>query len=378
MSEPRSSSSPAGAPAKPRLLDRVRLAIRTRHYSRRTEEAYAFWIRRFLAFHGMRHPDTMGSVEVGSFLADLATRRRVSASTQNQAFSAIVFLYRKVLGRELAGLENVPRAKRPERVPVVLSREEVGEILTRLDGSPRLMAALMYGSGLRLLECAQLRVGDIDFDRLELTVHGGKGQKDRVTVLPMGLVQPLRQHLERVRRLHERDLAAGVDVELPNALALASPGAARECGWRWVFPARRTYRDPRTGRRLRHHLHETVLQRAFREVVRWAGLSKPASCHSLRHSFATHLLESGYDIRTIQELLGHADVSTTMIYAHVLNSGGRRVLSPLDAALLLDGSGRRPSANRLTPALPSPHAAHPRLTEQPIPRIRRSSRRPTR
>jgi integron integrase len=378
MSEPRSSSSPAGAPAKPRLLDRVRLAIRTRHYSRRTEEAYVFWTRRFLAFHGMRHPDTMGSAEVGSFLSDLATRRRVSASTQNQAFSAIVFLYRRVLGRDLAGLESVPRAKRPERVPVVLSREEVGEILVRLEGSPRLMAALMYGSGLRLLECATLRVKDIDFDRLELTVHGGKGQKDRVTVLPMGLVQPLRQHLERVRRLHERDLAAGVDVELPHALAVASPSAPRDCGWRWVFPARRTYRDPGTGRRFRHHLHETVLQRAFRDVVRWAGLSKPASCHSLRHSFATHLLESGYDIRTIQELLGHADVSTTMIYAHVLNRGGRSVLSPLDAALLLEASGRRPSANRMTPALPSPQPTRPRLTERPIPPIRQPPRRPNR
>jgi integrase len=314
MSEPRSSSSPSGAPAKPRLLDRVRLEIRTRHYSRRTEEAYVFWIRRFLAFHGMRHPDTMGSAEVSSFLSDLATRCRVSASTQNQAFSAIVFLYRRVLGRDLAGLESVPRAKRPERV----------------------------------------------------------------TVLPMGLVQPLRQHLERVHRLHGRDLAAGVDVELPHALAVACPSAPRDCGWRWVFPARRTYRDPGTGRRFRHHLHETVLQRAFRDVVRWAGLSKPASCHSLRHSFATHLLQSGYDIRTIQELLGHADVGTTMIYAHVLNRGGRRVLSPLDAALLLDASGRRPSANRLAPALPSPQPTRPRLTEQPIPPTRQPSRRPSR
>jgi integron integrase len=377
MSEPRNRPSPAGDPGKPRLLDRVRLAIHVRHYSRRTEEAYVFWIRRFLAFHGMRHPDTMGSAEVGSFLSDLATRRRVSASTQNQAFSAILFLYRRVLGRELAGLENVPRAKRPERVPVVLSRDEVGEILARLDGSPRLMAALMYGSGLRLLECARLRVKDIDFDRHEVTVHDGKGQKDRVTVFPMGLVQPLLRHLERVRRLHERDLAAGVDVALPHALALKYPNAPRECGWRWVFPARRTYRDHRTGRRFRHHLHETVLQRAFRDAVRWAGLSKPASCHSLRHSFATHLLEAGYDIRTIQELLGHADVSTTMIYAHALNRGGRGVLSPLDAALLLDASVRRPSANRMTPALPSPQPARSRLTEQPIPTIRPPSRRPT-
>ncbi len=363
---------------KPRLLDRVRVAIRTRHYSRRTEEAYVFWIRRFLAFHNMRHPDELGSEDVAAFLASLATRRRVSASTQNQAFSAILFLYRRVLERELKGLETVPRAKRPERVPLVLSRSEIGEILTRLEGSPRLMAALMYGSGLRLLECARLRVKDVDFDRHELTVRAGKGQKDRITLLPAGLAQPLRAKIERVRHLHEQDMAAGVEVELPHALALKYPNAPREWAWRWVFPAWRTYRDTLTGRRCRHHLHETVLQRAFHNAVRWAGLSKPASCHTLRHSFATHLLESGYDLRTIQELLGHSDVSTTMIYTHVLNRGGRGVISPFDAALVLMVPGppaaspaRPPGATPPPTTPPGPNLAivrrrSPSLTEQPI------------
>jgi integron integrase len=368
----------ATVPTGPRLLDRVRLAIRTRHYSRRTEEAYVFWIRRFLAFHNMRHPDELGSEDVAAFLASLATRRRVSASTQNQAFSAILFLYRRVLERELKGLETVPRAKRPERVPLVLSRSEIGEILTRLEGSPRLMAALMYGSGLRLLECARLRVKDVDFDRHELTVRAGKGQKDRITLLPAGLAQPLRAQIERVRHLHEQDMAAGVEVELPHALALKYPNAPREWAWRWVFPAWRTYRDTLTGRRCRHHLHETVLQRAFHNAVRWAGLSKPASCHTLRHSFATHLLESGYDLRTIQELLGHSDVSTTMIYTHVLNRGGRGVLSPFDAALVLMVPGppaaspaRPPGATPPPTTPPGPNLAivrrrSPSLTEQPI------------
>jgi integron integrase len=356
---------PPPAPGPPRLLDRVRQAIQTRHYSRRTEEAYVFWIRRFLAFHGMRHPNQMGSAEVASFLSYLAIRRRVSASTQNQAFSAILFLYRNVLERELAGLETVPRAKRPERVPVVLTRDEIGQILMRLHGSLRLMAALMYGSGLRLLECARLRVKDIDFERHELTVRDGKGQKDRITVLPAGLAPPLLDQLEKVRRLHERDIVAGVDVALPHALALKYPSASREWAWRWVFPALRTYRERQTGRRHRHHLHETVLQRAFHDAVRWAGLSKPASCHTLRHSFATHLLEAGYDIRTIQELLGHSDLNTTMIYAHVLNRGGRGVLSPLDVSPLLEIAAPRPVGNGTTPALPSPQLTRPRYLERP-------------
>ncbi len=350
-------------------------AIQTRHYSRRTEEAYVFWIRRFLAFHGMRHPNEMGSAEVASFLSHLATRRRVSASTQNQAFSAILFLYRNVLERELTGLETVPRAKRPERVPLVLSQEEVGQILRQLHGSLRLMAALMYGSGLRLLECARLRVKDIDFEHHELTVRDGKGQKDRVTMLPDGLAQPLSTHLERVRRLYEQDLAASVDVELPHALALKYPSASRDWAWRWVFPALRTYRDPHTGRRRRHHLHETVLQRAFHDAVRWAGISKPASCHTMRHCFATHLLEAGYDIRTIQELLGHSDVNTTMIYTHVLNRGGRGVRSPFDAFRLLETSAPRPLASPTRPALPSPQPACPRYVERPNPTAGHPTRR---
>ena len=323
------TAPPPKAP-QPRLLDRVRIAIRARHYSRRTEKAYVFWVRRFLVFHGMRHPNEMGSSDVAAFLAALATRWQVSASTQNQAFSALLFLYREVLGRELSGLEKVVRAKQPVRVPLVLSRDEVACVLAQLQGTVLLMAALLYGSGLRLLECARLRVKDVDLDRGELTVRGDKGEKDRVTVLPAGLREPLRQHLERVRRVHERDLQTGVGVELPTSLARKYPAANREWGWRWAFPASRTYVDRRTGEVRRHHLHETVLQRAFRAGVRAAGLSKPASCHTLRHSFATHLLETGYDIRTIQELLGHVDVNTTMIYAHVLNRGGRGVRSPLD------------------------------------------------
>ncbi len=374
MREPQRPSSPCETPAKLRLLDRVRMAIRLRHYSRCTEEAYVLWIKRFLAFHHMRHPNEMGSGDVAAFLTDLATRRQVSASAQNQAFSAVLFLYRAVLRRKLEGLETVPRAKRPERLPVVLSRDEIGQILVRLDGTLRLMAALMYGSGLRLLECARLRIKDVDLDSHMLTVRSGKGQKDRVTVLPGGLVQPLLEHLQRVRRVHEQDLAAGVDVELPHLLALKYPNAPREWGWRWVFPARRTYRDPRTGRRLRHHLHETVLQRAFHNAVLWAGLAKPASCHTLRHSFATHLLEAGYDIRTIQELLGHVDVNTTMIYTHVLNRGGRGVISPLNASLMLQISNPKLELDaRPTRRGPrsSPGPSHPLNTEQRIPGIPR-------
>jgi integron integrase len=370
MSEPERPTSPGGPQGKLRLLDRVRLAIRLRHYSRRTEQAYVFWIKRFLAYHHMRHPNEMGSGEVAAFLSDLATRRRVSASAQNQAFSSVLFLYRTVLRRKLEGLEDVPRAKRPERLPVVLSRDEIGQILARLDGTVRLMAALMYGSGLRLLECLQLRVKDVDLDGHVITVRSGKGQKDRVTVLPGGLIQPLLEQLERVRQLHDQDLACGVDVELPHRLAVKYPNAPRELAWRWVFPARRTYRDERTGRRLRHHVHETLLQRAFRNAVMWAGLSKPASCHTLRHSFATHLLEAGYDIRTIQELLGHSDVNTTMIYTHVLNRGGRGVISPLNASLLLQISNPSLEAGpRRAPTpepQPSPKSPLSRKAELPI------------
>jgi len=324
----------------------VRGAIRARHYSFRTEDAYIAWIRRFLAFHRMRHPLEMGTPEVTAFLTALAVRLRVSASSQKQAFSAVLFLYRNVLDRELTGLDHVVRAKQPLRLPLVLSRQEVAILLARLRGMPLLMASLLYGSGLRLLECAHLRVKDVDFDRLELHVRDGKGRKDRVTLLPGGLVLPLRRHLERVKRLHERDTSRGVGVELPYALARKYPAAAGDWAWRFIFPAARTYVDRSSGEVRRHHLHESALQRALRTAVVEAGLSKPATCHTLRHSFATHLLESGYDIRTIQELLGHSDINTTMIYTHVLNRGGRGVLSPLDSFALGEP---RPSA-RAAPA----------------------------
>jgi integron integrase len=319
-------------PAPPRLLDRVRQAIRARHYSPRTEKAYVFWIRRYIFFYkAKRHPDTMGAVEVRDFLAALATRYHVSASTQNQAFSALLFLYRDVLGLELAGLQDVVRAKRPTRLPQVLSRHEVAEILRHIEGAPWLMAMLLYGAGLRLLECARLRIKDVDFDRREVIVRDGKGRKDRVTLLPERVQAPLAVHIDRVHAQHLEDLHRGAGfVELPDALATKYPNAAREWAWQWVFPATRTYYHGPTATVRRHHLHESVLQRAFKTALRVSGVPKPASCHSLRHSFATHLLESGYDIRTIQELLGHADVATTMIYTHVLNRGGRGVLSPVD------------------------------------------------
>jgi integron integrase len=315
----------------PRLLDQVRDAIRTKHYSFRTEKAYVGWIRRFIVFNGTRHPSELGAAEVARYLQHLAVQGRVAASTQNQAFSALIFLYGEVLHRKLEGLETVVRAKRPQRVPVVLSRSEVATLLRRMDGTPRLMCSLIYGAGLRLLECARLRVKDVDLDRGELTVRDGKGRKDRVTVLPSSLTAPLRAQLDRVGRQHQLDLAHGLgSVELPDALERKYPRAPWEPGWQWVFPATRFYDDPRSGRRRRHHLHETILQREFKVAVRLAGLTKPASCHTLRHSFATHLLESGYDLRTIQELLGHSDLNTTMIYTHVLNRGGRGVRSPLD------------------------------------------------
>jgi integron integrase len=321
------------SPEIARLLDRARAAIRTRHYSPRTEKAYVGWIRRFCSAHGGRPPELMGLPEVARYLAHLAIRSKVSASTQNQAFSALTFLYRDVLGRPIEGLEDVARAKRPVRVPLVLSRAEVQAILACTRGTPGLMCGLMYGAGLRLLECCRLRVKDVDFTRGELVVHDGKGRKDRVTVLPARLAGPLRQHIERVRARHGADLEAGAgSVELPDALDRKYANAHREWAWQWVFPADRFYTDPVTGQRRRHHLHETVVQREFSMAVRASRVAKPATCHTLRHSFATHLLESGYDIRTIQELLGHSDVATTMVYTHVLNRGGRGVRSPLDAS----------------------------------------------
>jgi integron integrase len=319
------------APRPPRLLERLRDAIRTHQYSRRTEEAYTFWVRRYVVFHGKRHPSELGSPDVTSFLSDLAVRGQVSPSTQNQALSAVLFLYRKVLGLEVTGLDEIVRAKRSVRVPLVLSRDEVAALLRVMQGVTGLMAGLMYGSGLRLLECARLRVKDLDFSRRDITVHDGKGRKDRRTMLPTPLIEPLRRHLARIEAQHARDLRAGLgSVELPGNLRRKYPSAETEWAWQWVFPATRFYTCSRTGQRRRHHLHESAVQRAFKEALRRARIPKPASCHTLRHSFATHLLESGYDIRTIQELLGHNDVSTTMIYTHVLNRGGRGVLSPLE------------------------------------------------
>jgi integron integrase len=323
----------------PRLLDRVRDAIRTRHYSQRTEAAYLLWIRRFIVFHGKRHPRELGETEVGAFISSLAIRG-VSASTQNQALSAVLFLYEVVIGRKLPWMDGIVRAQRPARLPVVLSREEVARLLERLRGAVGLMASLMYGAGLRLRECVELRVKDISFDRGELVIRDGKGGKDRVTMLPAALRMPLADHLARVKAQHDGDLAAGRgSVALPGALHAKYPNGPREWAWQWVFPATRFYVDRTTGERRRHHLHETVVQRAVKDAVRATGIPRPATCHSLRHSFATHLLEAGYDIRTIQELLGHRDVSTMMIYTHVLNQGGRGVRSPFDQ-LAADGRGR--------------------------------------
>ena len=311
------------------LLERVSEALRTRHYSVRTEKAYLTWIRRFIAFHRNRHPQELSEVEIGEYLSSLARDSKVSASTQNQALAALLFLYQQVLERELAWLGNLVHAKRPTRVPVVLGRDEVRALLAHLDGVPWIVCALLYGGGLRLLEALQLRVKDIDLHRREVTVRRGKGGKDRRTVLPAALVEHLRLHLIAVKQQHDRDLAKGAGaVALPDALAVKYPNAPREWIWQWIFPATRTYVTANETRR--HHLHETVIQRAVRQAARAAGIAKPVSPHTLRHSFATHMLEDGYDIRTIQELLGHRDVSTTMIYTHVLNRGDCGVRSPLD------------------------------------------------
>jgi integron integrase len=314
-----------------KLLDRLRDATRYLHYSIRTEEAYVAWCRRFILFHNKRHPDEMGEAEVEAFLTHLAVREQVAASTQNQALSALLFLYKVVLDRPLEGRIAATRAKRPERLPVVLTREEVRGLLDRLDGAHRLMAGLLYGSGLRLMECLRLRVKDVDFGQVRLIVRDGKGQKDRSVPLPASLHGPLRHQIAEALILHRRDLEDGFGrVYLPNALARKYPSADTEPGWQWLFPAPGRSVDPRTGITRRHHLAETALQKKVRAAVRAAGLSKPASCHTLRHSFATHLLEDGQDIRTIQELLGHKDVATTMIYTHVLRSGPLGVRSPLD------------------------------------------------
>ena len=324
-------SKTTGQP-KPRLLDQVRQAIRTRHYSYGTEKAYVGWIKRFIFFHGKRHPIEMGEAEVGRFLSSLATDSHVSASTQNQALNALLFLYHEILEKKIGLIQGVVRAKRPRRLPVVLTKEEVKKVLGCLSGTPWLMAALLYGAGLRLMECCRLRVKDIDFSRNQILLRAGKGDKDRYTMLPAAVKQPLLKHLEATKRQHEQDLRNGLGrVALPNALERKYPNAGKDWGWQWVFPAPQHYTDRVTGEKRRHHLHESVLQREVRGAVIKAGISKPASCHTFRHSFATHLLEDGYDIRTVQELLGHKDVSTTMIYTHVLNRGGRGVQSPADS-----------------------------------------------
>jgi integron integrase len=314
-----------------KLLDRVRLAIRSRHYSRRTEQAYVHWIRRYIVFHDKKHPSTMGAPDIAKFLSWLATERRVSSSTQNQAFSAILFLYKHVLHIDVGAIEDVPRGKMPHRLPVVLSVEEVGKFIQQVQGTMWIVVALLYGAGLRLQECLELRVKDIDFDQHQIVVRRGKGQKDRVTLLPAAVEERLRTHLREVKALHERDLAGGFGrVVLPTALDRKYPNAATDWGWQFVFPAGRICRDPQFGPPSRYHLHESVVQRAVADAARKAGLAKHVGCHTMRHSFATHLLSDGYDIRTLQELLGHADVSTTMQYTHVLNRGPRGVRSPFD------------------------------------------------
>ena len=316
------ATSPPSIP----LLDKVRERIRLKHYSIRTEQAYVDWIRRFILFHGKRHPAEMGGSEIVAFLTYLAIERNVAAATQNLARSALLFLYREILTIELPWLKGVQHAKRPARLPVVLTRDEVRRVLDR-----RLIAALLYGAGLRIMEGVRLRVKDLDFERREITVRDGKGAKDRVTVLPRSAVASLRAHLRGVNKLYEQDLADGFGaVYMPAALERKWRNAAREWGWQYVFPAPTRSRDPRGGVRRRHHLTDQAFQRAMRQAVRDAGIVKLATPHSLRHSFATHLLESGYDTRTVQELLGHSDVSTIMIYTHVLNRGGRAVRSPLD------------------------------------------------
>jgi integron integrase len=316
---------------QPKLLDRLRNSIRARHYSPRTEEAYLMWAKRFILFHNKRHPSSMGGDEVNAFLSSLAIDDRVSASTQNQALNALLFLYRHVLQDPLPWLQDVVRARRPMHLPVVLTPDEVRVVIDHLNGVSRLVALLLYGSGLRLLEALTLRVKDVDFVRKQLMIRDTKGKRDRATMLSEAAVAPLRRHLEEVRALHNEDVRAGFGaVVLPDALARKIPGAPKEWPWQWVFPASSRYEERETHIQRRHHLHETAVQRAVRAAVLEAGLSKRVTCHTFRHSFATHLLERGHDIRTIQELLGHRDVATTMIYTHVLRLGARGVRSPLD------------------------------------------------
>lgn len=327
------SLSDTGTASSPRLLEQLRDRIRFKHYSLRTEQAYVLWVKQYIYFHGKRHPAELGKQAVEAFLSSLAVNRNVAASTQNQALSALLFLYREVLGIDLPWLTEVTRAKKAARLPTVLTREEARALLASLDEPDMdLIVRLLYGTGMRLLECLRLRVKDVDFGRNEILVREGKGNKDRVTMLPSSLAVRLQAHLKWVKAQHEADLAAGYgEVWLPNALAAKYPNAPRTWGWQYVFPASGLSVDPRSGVTRRHHVEDRRVQRAVKHAASRAGIVKPVTPHTLRHSFATHLLEGGYDIRTVQELLGHSDVSTTMIYTHVLNKGGRGVVSPLDA-----------------------------------------------
>ena len=315
----------------PKLLESLREALPVRHYSNRTEDTYCSWVKRFVHFHKLRHPREMGELEINLFLTHLAVSEKVSASTQNQALSALLFLYRHVIGKEVGDLGHVIRARKPIHLPVVLTRDEVKALLAQLAGDKRLMASLMYGAGLRLMECLRLRVQDIDFASNEIMVRDGKGAKDRITMLPESLKQPLSDHLKNVKRIHDKDLADGWGrVLLPGALDRKYPNAPAEWRWQWVFPQENRWTNTKTGEEGRHHIDESLIQKAVKSAAFHAQLIKRATCHTFRHSFATHLLEAGYDIRTIQELMGHKDVSTTMIYTHVLNKGGHGVKSPFD------------------------------------------------
>lgn len=345
MGQEAESNGSFSSPRAPRLLDRVREAIRRKHYSRRTEETYIHWIKRFIYHSGKRHPSDMGAPEVTAFLNHLATAHHVASATQNQALSALLFLYREVLGQALPWLDGLDRAKRPVRLPVVLSEAEVRALLSQLEGIKWLMASLLYGAGLRLRECLMLRVKDVDFSYHQILVRESKGGKDRVTMLPEAVIQPLHVHLGKVNFLHRRDLAEGYgEVWLPGALSRKYPRAGYEWGWQFVFPSKNRSPDPETGVIRRHHIYPDTLHRAVKYAAREARIHKPVSSHTLRHSFATHLLQAGYDIRTVQELLGHRDVSTTMVYTHVMNKGGRGVKSPLDSS----GTGTPPLAKDVT------------------------------
>ncbi len=316
---------------QPKLLDRLRLALRSRHYSRRTEQTYCHWVKKYIYFHNVKHPDEMGEAEINRFLTRLAVKEKVSSSTQNQALSAPLFLYRHVLGREVGDLGDVIRARKPTRLPVVMTKEEVKTVLKNLTGSKRLMAYLMYGGGLRLMECLRLRIQDIDFQTGCITVRNGKGDKDRITMLPNSIKNTLKEHFAAVKKIHCQDVKQGYGkVAMPDALVRKYPKANIEWRWQWVFPQEKLWLNEKTGERGRHHVHESIIQRAVKEAVGKAEITKRATCHTFRHSFATHLIEDGYDIRTVQELLGHKDVKTTMVYTHVLNRGPSGVRSPAD------------------------------------------------